>query len=310
MTNRLAILCPGQAGQHQEMFELARTGNRVSQLLDAWPLESLCGQPLDEILAQDALLFSNRIAQPLVVAATLAAWEAIRDFTPLPALAAGYSVGEVASYAVAGALSAEDAISLAAERARLMDACLKQSARQSLLAVSGVSVRTVTDLLYRKPLFVAIEIGEDSVIVGGLVDAIAEIEPALVQAGARIGRLPVEIASHTPLMQAAVAPFAAEVGRRHFTAMHVPVLSGVSAELIRQKDHAVSALSRQIAETIRWADCMDMCAESGIGVALELGPGAGLSRMLQARHPQIECRSVADFRTIEGIKKWLSRHFD
>jgi [acyl-carrier-protein] S-malonyltransferase len=43
---------------------------------------------------------------------------------------------------------------------------------------------------------------------------------------------------------------------------------------------------------------------------LELGPGAALSRMLHARHPRIECRSVADFRSINGIKNWLVRHSD
>jgi [acyl-carrier-protein] S-malonyltransferase len=55
---------------------------------------------------------------------------------------------------------------------------------------------------------------------------------------------------------------------------------------------------------------MDATAEAGMTVALELGPGAALARMLQARHPQIACRSVADFRTLDGIVAWLGRHFD
>jgi [acyl-carrier-protein] S-malonyltransferase len=29
--------------------------------------------------------------------------------------------------------------------------------------------------------------------------------------------------------------------------------------------------------------------------------------MLSARHPGIECRSVADFRTLDGIRNWLAR---
>jgi [acyl-carrier-protein] S-malonyltransferase len=52
---------------------------------------------------------------------------------------------------------------------------------------------------------------------------------------------------------------------------------------------------------------MDTLVESGITVALELGPGATLARMLQARHPQIACRSVADFRSLQGIQSWLAR---
>jgi [acyl-carrier-protein] S-malonyltransferase len=42
-------------------------------------------------------------------------------------------------------------------------------------------------------------------------------------------------------------------------------------------------------------------------VALELGPGAALSRMLQNRQPHINTRSVADFRSLDGIRKWLDR---
>ncbi|MFL6707715.1 MAG: malonyl CoA-ACP transacylase, partial [Massilia sp.] len=70
---------------------------------------------------------------------------------------------------------------------------------------------------------------------------------------------------------------------------------------------AADALSRQLAETIRWADCMDAAAEAGITVALELGPGAALSKMLQGRHGQIACRSVAEFRSLDGIIGWLER---
>jgi [acyl-carrier-protein] S-malonyltransferase len=66
-------------------------------------------------------------------------------------------------------------------------------------------------------------------------------------------------------------------------------------------------LSRQIAEPIRWKDCMDACAEAGATVALELGPGAALSRMLQARHPGIACRAVSEFRSLGGVRAWLER---
>ena len=49
---------------------------------------------------------------------------------------------------------------------------------------------------------------------------------------------------------------------------------------------------------------------SGVTIALELGPGAALSRMLRGRHPQIACRSVAEFRSIDGVLKWLERQAD
>jgi [acyl-carrier-protein] S-malonyltransferase len=51
---------------------------------------------------------------------------------------------------------------------------------------------------------------------------------------------------------------------------------------------------------------MDAAAEAGITVALELGPGAALSRMLRAVRADIACRSVAEFRSLEGITSWLA----
>jgi [acyl-carrier-protein] S-malonyltransferase len=72
-------------------------------------------------------------------------------------------------------------------------------------------------------------------------------------------------------------------------------------------DQAIAHLARQLAEPIMWMDCMDAFAEQGITAALELGPGSALSRMLAARHGHIECRSAADFRTLDGIKRWLER---
>jgi hypothetical protein len=37
---------------------------------------------------------------------------------------------------------------------------------------------------------------------------------------------------------------------------------------------AQRALSRQVAELMRWNDCMDACVQAGAEMVLELGPGA------------------------------------
>jgi [acyl-carrier-protein] S-malonyltransferase len=84
-------------------------------------------------------------------------------------------------------------------------------------------------------------------------------------------------------------------------------LFGISAINVCDQRTAVAHLSRQLAETIHWSACMDAAAEAGISYALELGPGSALSRMLQQRHPHIRTRSVADFRTLDGILDWLAR---
>jgi [acyl-carrier-protein] S-malonyltransferase len=289
MTGRLLLLCPGQGGQHAGMFDLARLDPGARAFLDG------CALPV----APDAL-FDNRVAQPAIVCATLAMWRALQARLPAPKLVAGYSIGELAAYGVAGAL--DNTVALAAARAVLMDATA-DARPQGLAAVSGVDVAQV-----RSIIDVAIVTGADSCIAGGLDAQLAALPARLPTA--RVQRLPVGVAAHTALMAGAVAPFAQLLEAATFAPWRCPVLAGVDAVRVLRRDMAIDRLARQLASTIDWAACMDAASEAGITVALELGPGAALSRMLRDRHPHIACRSVADFHTLDGIVKWVTRELD
>ncbi|GGC59603.1 malonate decarboxylase subunit epsilon [Undibacterium terreum] len=307
--SRLAILCPGQGAQYPLMFELARQDEQARSLLQEWDLQQYLDLPLQEILADDKLIFQNTYAQPLIVAASLAAWSALKNKLPAPRLVMGYSVGELSAYAVAGSLSVNDALALATVRAKLMDNARAQTGAQHMLSVGGLAFGSLAETLQRHGLYVAIIVGDASFIIGGLTASIMQAIPDFHELGAETSLIPVEIASHTPLMQAAVPGFQKELEARVFGDPGIPVMSGIGAELTFRQDAAKTQLLRQLTETIRWADCMDSCAEQGITVALELGPGAALSSMLQKRHPGIACRSVRDFRSLAGLLAWVDRFY-
>lgn len=291
MSGRLLLLCPGQGGQHAGMFDLARGHAGAREFLAA------CALPDDP-----QALFENRVAQPAIVAATLAMWLALRESLGPVALVAGYSIGELAAYGVAGALSPEDTVRLASARAALMDAAAA-GVEQGLAAVSGVDVATV-----RAIIDIAIVTGHDTCIAGGTraqLDALPAKLPF-----ARIQALPVSVASHTALMEDAVAPFTRVLTDAAFRQQRVPVLAGTDAVRVLRREDALDRLARNLHQTIEWAACMDAIDEAGITVALELGPGNALARMLASRHPHIACRSVADFHTLDGVAKWVARQMD
>lgn len=296
MKSRLLLLCPGQGGQNAAMYDLARGDPHGAAVLAQF------AQWLHAPSAAEGM-FSNRTAQPAIVASSLAMWEALRRDCPPPALVAGYSVGELTAYSVAGALVPERCVALAVQRAALMDACVAPGKPHAMLAISGRRTATLRPQLLSHGFHIAIETGEDSCIAGGPAANAAAISIP----GARIAALPVTVASHTPCLQGAVEPFAKLLAQEDFGIFQAPVLGGIDATPILEKDAAICHLSRQIAGTILWAECMDACAERGITAALELGPGSALSKMLSARHPGIECRSVADFRTMDGIRNWLAQ---
>lgn len=306
MAGRLVILCAGQGAQHPAMFDMARSAPAARRLLEAWFDDAALAGPLSAAL-DGSSSFANRVAQPSIVAATLAMWTALGDLPSQPALVAGYSIGELSAYGVAAALDPTDAVKLAVERARLMDACLVGGPPQGMVALTGMPDGSVCDLLHRFGFYVAIVTGEDALIAGGPAARRDQLADAALAAGGRATVLPVEVASHTPMLQGAVAPFAALLQGQRWSAPAFPVLSGIAAEPVHDAARAIGDLSRQIAEPIRWKECMDACAEAGATVALELGPGAALSRMLHARHPHIACRSVSEFRTLDGVRSWLGK---
>jgi [acyl-carrier-protein] S-malonyltransferase len=299
MSARLLILCPGQGGQHAGMYDFARSDPAGAALLDA------CAPALE-----GATLFENQAAQPAIVAATLATWEALRARLPAPSLAAGYSIGELAAHGVAGAFSAPDAVALARVRAAEMDRAAAADPGQAMAAISAIPVALARELARDAGFQVAIVNGEDACVAGGPGARFAFLAAACEAAGARVQQLPVAVASHTRFMEAAVQPFATALGAASSQGWQCPVLSGISGARIGTRDAAIAHLSRQLAETIEWSACMDAAVESGITVALELGPGAALARMFAARHPQVACRSVAEFRSIEGVVAWVERQFD
>lgn len=299
MSGRLLVLCPGQGGQHANMLDLARTDPRARAFLDSCTLE------LDP-----GTMFENRSAQPLLVASALALWEALRERVPAPALAAGYSIGEVAAYGVAGALAPLDAVRIATTRAALMDAAAAAHPGQAMAAIGGLAVERARQLARETGFEVAIVTGEENCIAGGMESALPALEGAVLAAGGRLQQLRVGVASHTSLMAGAVSPFAAALEAEKFGPQRCPVLSGIAATRISGKAGAVEHLSRQLAQTIEWAACMDAAIEAGITVALELGPCPALSRMFQARHPSLPCRSASEFRSVDGIAAWLGRQLD
>ena len=300
MSTPYAIFCPGQGAQHAAMFALTELA--PIQAMPTWRSETL-----RDILSDPVALFANRYAQALITAVGLTRWQALRTRLPKPSLVAGYSVGELTAYGVAGALDSASVIALAGERAAAMDACVDLQHPQAMLAISGLTSLQIMPILQRHGLAIAIQNDTDRLVAGGLAADCAQAEDVLQASGAVCQRLPVAVASHTPLMNNAVVAFAAALDNCNWLPMTTPVLASVDAHKVRTTPQAKAALRAQLTDTIRWHDCMDACVENGIGVVLELGPGNALSRMMTARHPAVVCRSVDEFRSIGAAGDWLLR---
>jgi [acyl-carrier-protein] S-malonyltransferase len=307
----LAILCSGQGAQHPAMLDMIADHPAASAVIKAGEAE--LGFHLREVLTQRDEMFRNAIAQPLICISQLALWTALRQDAPKAAAFCGYSVGELGAYACAGALDAVELARLAAARAALMDHAAATTPA-GMLAVQGLRRDEVAGICDGHHAWIAIAIGADEFVIGGEDAGLAKLGGEFSGRGARLTRLKVGLASHTPLLSEAVPPFRMELIASTLTDPGTPVVAGIDAAWVVRRDTAIDKLAQQLDRTIEWSGCMDMLYERGCRVFLELGPGRALARMLQTRFADVDggvnVRAMDDFRSLDGVSAWLSRHAD
>jgi [acyl-carrier-protein] S-malonyltransferase len=250
-------------------------------------------------------LFANAWAQPWIFAYQAAAWAALAPRLPRPRAVAGYSLGEMAAYVCAGALDPAEGAVLTRRRAELMDQA--SPAAGGLVAARGLGETRIAALCAAHGLHVAIINGPDRLVVGGDAAALPGFIAAVAVSGGQTTPLNVRVASHTPLMRPGVAPFAEVLAASVLIAPTVPVVAGVDAAPVYARDRVIATLSRQLAEPVRWADCLETLVEIGCTAFLELGPGSALARMAAERFPDMPARSLADFRHPAAAAAWVER---
>lgn len=298
----LALLCPGQGAQHAAMFERARPYPAAREVMAT--ASTVLGRDVVEAAgAEDR--FDNAQAQPLLCAATLAQWQALREALPVPLLVAGYSIGELAAHAIAGSIDTVGCLQLAAQRARLMDEASPSDA--GMQAVLGLTRDALQSLCTAHGAYIAIANGSDHFIVGGRWPALHALADAARLQHAEIRPLPVHVPAHTPLLAEASSGFADALAHAGLTTPHLPLLAGIDARLVRDAAVAQHSLAAQLSQTIEWAQVMRQAFERGARLFLQLGPGNALARMVASAYPCCEVRAVEEFQHLDGAAAWVHR---
>lgn len=302
----LAVLCPGQGGQHSGMFDMLKEHSEADSLLAA-AREVLPTGPI-ELAASGADIYQNRLAQPLVCAAILARWSVLHAHLPQPGVVLGYSVGELAAHAIAGSLTPSNCLRLAARRAVLMDEA--SPAGGGLVAVVGLNERQIESLCAAHALSIAIVNGAAHFVLGGEAASLDAAEREASALGAKAIRLKVGAPAHTHWLEPAAAAFARELEKANLSDPQLRILAGVDGHVVRSAGDAVRALSVQIARTINWRQCLTQAVEMGAKVFLELGPGSALTRIVREALPNCAVRSLDEFKSLTGGLAWVQRAMD
>lgn len=216
------------------------------------------------------------VTQPLVVAAALLAFEEITSQGLLKddAIIAGHSVGELAGAAIAGVISADEAVTLAAVRgAEMAKACALEPTGMS--AVLGGNESEVLARLEELGLEPANVNAAGQIVAAGLLTALAELA-ANPPEKARVRALPVAGAFHTRFMapaQDAVATAAAAIMPSEPART---LLSNSDGKAVTSGADALTKLAAQVTKPVRWDLCTATLKDLAVSSVVELPPSGAL----------------------------------
>jgi [acyl-carrier-protein] S-malonyltransferase len=303
MVNSVLILtAPGQGAQAPGFLSPWLDLPGLAEQFGTW--SELAGRDLIRLGTTGSAeeITDTSVAQPLLVAAALA----VAGLLGEPDVTAGHSVGELAASAIAGVMSAEDAIKLTRVRAEAMAAAC-EAEPTGMTALLGGDESTVLAAIADAGLTPANINAAGQIVAGGTLAQLAAFA-ANPPAGARLRPLRVAGAFHTSHMAPAVETLAAAAAD---TAIKDPVLTLLSnrdGAVVTSGPDWIERVVNQVANPVRWDLCMATMSRIGVTALIELLPGGTLTGLAKRALPGVELLAIKTPEQIEAARALIASH--
>jgi [acyl-carrier-protein] S-malonyltransferase len=282
-------------------LELAGAGDRI----DVW--STISGLDLARLgtTATAEEITDTAVTQPLVVAATLLAHEELAKrglLSDKDVTVAGHSVGEIAAYAIAGVISADDAVKLAATRgSEMAKACALEPTGMS--AVLGGDEAEVLARLEALDLIAANRNAPGQIVAAGALsalDKLAEDPPAK----ARVRQLATAGAFHTHFMASATDGYATAV-QKVATAQslrpNTKLLSNADGQPVVSAADAMAKLVAQLTRPVRWDLCTETMRQDNVTAIVEFPPAGTLAGIAKRELRGVPTHAIKSPNDLDGL---------
>lgn len=301
----LALLAPGQGSQTPGMLASWLELPGAAERLAVW--SDISGLDLARLgtIATAEEITDTAVTQPLVVAATLLAHEELTKrglLSGVDSVVAGHSVGEIAAYAIAGVISADDAVALAATRgAEMAKACAVEPTGMS--AVLGGDEAEVLARLEELDLVAANRNAAGQIVAAGALsalDKLAEDPPAK----ARVRQLATAGAFHTRYMASALDAYSAAADGVTASDSPLPtvtLLSNADGQPVASGTDAMTKLVAQLTRPVRWDLCTESIRQREVTAIVEFPPAGTLVGIAKRELRGVPTHAVKTPADLDGL---------
>jgi len=274
-----AIVFPGQGSQSTGMMkafydEYEQARHIVQKASD------VLGYDLWSVISDDesGQLNKTEFTQPAMLTAGYIAWTIWNEKNgPRPAVMAGHSLGEYTALVCSGAIAFEDAVSLVAERGRLMQSAVTEGegAMAAILGLDDEVVIKACAVAANGEVVEAVNFNSPGqVVIAGQKTAVQRAIDVLKETGAkRALMLPVSVPSHCQLMVPAAEQLADKLATVNISRPSIPVIQNVDVKSHDDPDEIRKLLSDQLFNPVRWVETIQSMKMQGVDTVVECGPG-------------------------------------
>jgi [acyl-carrier-protein] S-malonyltransferase len=307
-TDPIAIVFPGQGSQAPGMGKLVYDNSPAARLtfeeasdVTGMDLAKICFESSEDDLA------TTHNTQPAVLTTSIAIIRAMREKlaevgeTVRPRLFGGHSQGLFSAAVAASALSFRDGLLLMIERGRLMG---EFNARRpvGMAAILGLTADAVRDVCDRATtgddsrVDVANYNDETQIVISGDASALERAMELAKDAKGKAIRLKLKVSSHTPLHIEQAAEFAGIMRDVPIEAPDRPIVSNITAELLRTGAEVRAEFEAQLRSPVLWAENVRRMTREGVELLIEVGPGHVLAGMAKRISKELTVVSLDDAR--------------
>jgi [acyl-carrier-protein] S-malonyltransferase len=306
----LVIAAPGQGAQAPGFLAPWLEMPGVRDRIAAWSDLAGCDLIAYGTTAGADEIKDTAVAQPLLVAAGIAAAEVLfgdlEQAQRQAGAVSGHSVGELTAGAIAGVLTPEQAISLVRVRGQAM-AQAAAVAATGMTAVLGGDEAAVLDAIEAHGLTPANINGAGQVVAAGTVTQLAAFA-ADPPARARLIPLSVAGAFHTRHMAPAVGALRAAAGDLTAAEPAVTLLSNRDGAAVASGADWLERIVTQVSAPVRWNMVMESMAGLGATAFIELPPAGTLAGLARRALPDVARVTLKTPDDLEAARSLIAEH--